>query len=84
MTNMTRLMHGYRNLVKLKNILMMVGILVVFCIIWRRENSDVLDNERITDPCVPVNMIVGWLNDLHDFAGKTGKSRICEVGDKNV
>lgn len=43
--------------------LVFTGVSMVFWTIWKIRNSTIFDNAKVSDPCVPINMITRWLND---------------------
>ena len=44
--------------------LMIVGISAMLWTMWKLRNRLVFDNHRVTDPCVPVNLII---KNLHEW-----------------
>lgn len=43
--------------------LVTIGIAAIFWTIWKLRNGVVFDNNKLSDPCVPVNMLIKMLHD---------------------
>lgn len=52
----------------------------IFWTVWKLRNSVVFDNLKITDPCVPVNMIARFLNDWIILQKKQGDQEMLKSG----
>ena len=70
--------------------LVWIGISAICWTIWKLRNNVIFDNNRVNDPCVPVNLL---LKNLHDWnllqknpvrnkMMEAGLRQICEVAEE--
>lgn len=41
----------------------MVGVSAIFWTTWKLRNSNIFYNNKVTYPCIRVNLIIKWLHD---------------------
>ena len=63
---------------------MAVGIAAVFWTMWKLKNSVVFDKKRISDPCIPVNMMIKMLHDWPVLQINPRSRRIMVEGVRRV
>ena len=62
----------------------MIGISAIWWTIWKPRNGVVFDNNRVNDPCVPVNLLLKNLHDWNILQKNPARSNMMEAGVKQV
>ena len=62
----------------------MIGISAICWTIWKLRNSVVFDNNRVNDPCIPVNLLLKNLYDWNILQKTPVKNKMMEVGVKQI
>lgn len=69
---------------KIEKSLVAVGISAVFWTIWKIRNNVVFDKKRISNPCIPVNMMIKMLHDWLVMQINPRSRRIMAEGVRRV
>ena len=64
--------------------LVMIGISAICWTIWKLRNNIIFYNNRVNDPCVPVNLFLKNLNDWNVLQTNPVRSKMMEAGVKQV
>lgn len=69
---------------KIERNLVMVGISTICWTLWKFRNGVVFDNNRVDDPCTPVNLFLKWLRDWNILQRNPERSKLMEAGVRQV
>ena len=64
--------------------LVMIGISAICWTIWKLRNSIIFYNNRVNDPCIPVNLLLKNLHDWNVLQTNPVRSKMMEAGVKQV
>ena len=64
--------------------LVWIGISAICWTIWKLRNSVIFDNNRVNDPCVPVNLLLKNLHDWNLLQKNPIRNKMMEAGLKQI